>query len=163
MLYSVTIELPFEAAHRLIGHSGKCKNLHGHSYRAVIVVEAIGLDNLGMVVDFGDIKSTIGAWIDNNWDHNILLQTSDPLYNLYFEQGDISPKITQQQITRSDEIFQSKEPYDFSKPPTAEVIATELMEVATMLLKKKTKLGQIASITIHETARCCATVKEDHK
>ena len=29
----------FEAAHRLPGHPGKCRELHGHSYRLVVTVD----------------------------------------------------------------------------------------------------------------------------
>jgi 6-pyruvoyltetrahydropterin/6-carboxytetrahydropterin synthase len=66
----------FDAAHRLPFHKGKCFNLHGHRYEATI--ELVGTpDDNGLVMDYGDIKKTIGAWIDENLDHATLVSTDD--------------------------------------------------------------------------------------
>ena len=45
----------FEAAHRLPRHPGKCRELHGHSYRLVVAVERPVDPDSGMVIDFGDL------------------------------------------------------------------------------------------------------------
>ena len=50
--------IDFCYGHRIPGHSGKCKNLHGHNARVEIVCEG-PLDELGMVVDFAEIKSRL--------------------------------------------------------------------------------------------------------
>jgi len=109
----------------------------------------------GMVVDFGELKRTLGVWIDSNWDHNILLQIKDPLNALYFSSGDTS--IKQSQMELSEGIFKGKEPYTFTQPPTAEVLSKELIEIATTILRKVDEESIIGSVTIFETAKCSAT------
>ena len=72
--------IEFDAAHRVKNHESKCRHLHGHRYsvQASFVVEnQDGLDKLGRVIDFGVIKEKLGAWIDDNWDHNTILFNQD--------------------------------------------------------------------------------------
>ena len=67
------------AGHRVYGHSGKCQHLHGHSYIIHFYCEAETLDSLGMVVDFGIIKSTLCQWLEDNYDHRMLIWENDPI------------------------------------------------------------------------------------
>ena len=77
---TVTKEFHFEAAHRLMGYQGKCVNLHGHSYKLFVTIEG-GVDNENiMVVDFTEVKKCIGGYIDDVWDHTLILNSLDPLY-----------------------------------------------------------------------------------
>jgi 6-pyruvoyltetrahydropterin/6-carboxytetrahydropterin synthase len=78
-MFKVTKELYFCYGHRLLNYAGKCRNLHGHNGKAVVTLEAPGLDELGMVVDFTLIKQVIGAWIDETLDHKMLLHRDDPV------------------------------------------------------------------------------------
>jgi 6-pyruvoyltetrahydropterin/6-carboxytetrahydropterin synthase len=78
-MFRVSREIDFCYGHRLLNHGGKCRHLHGHSARAVVTLEAAALDHRGMVLDFADIKRTIGNWIDERLDHRMILQRSDPL------------------------------------------------------------------------------------
>ena len=78
-MFRVTKEIHFCYGHRLINYDGKCRNLHGHNGKAVITLEAAGLDRLGMVVDFSEIKRVIGRWIDDTLDHTLLLHQDDPV------------------------------------------------------------------------------------
>jgi 6-pyruvoyltetrahydropterin/6-carboxytetrahydropterin synthase len=55
-VFELTVEIPFSAAHRICGHPGPCAQLHGHNYKAVITVAGEGLDELGMLVDFGELR-----------------------------------------------------------------------------------------------------------
>ena len=77
-MYRVTREIHFCYGHRLLNYDGKCKHLHGHNGRAVITLEALRLDALGMVMDFSRLKQVIGAWIDETLDHKMLLHRDDP-------------------------------------------------------------------------------------
>jgi 6-pyruvoyltetrahydropterin/6-carboxytetrahydropterin synthase len=79
MSYSVTKTISFCYGHRLLRYEGKCRHLHGHNGRAEITVRTTQLDPRGMVIDFGDIKKTIGSFIDDHLDHKILLCKDDPL------------------------------------------------------------------------------------
>ena len=77
-MFHVTKEIHFCYGHRLLNYAGKCKNLHGHNGKAVVTLEAAGLDALGMVVDFSRIKQLIGVWIDETLDHKMILHRDDP-------------------------------------------------------------------------------------
>ncbi len=62
-MFELTVEMPFSAAHCLPDHPGRCARLHGHSYRALIMVAGERLNAQGMVVDFGDLKELCGRVI----------------------------------------------------------------------------------------------------
>jgi 6-pyruvoyltetrahydropterin/6-carboxytetrahydropterin synthase len=78
-MFRVTKEIFFCYGHRLLNYAGKCRNLHGHNGKAVITIETAELDQLGMVVDFSELKRAIGSWIDENLDHKLILHRDDPL------------------------------------------------------------------------------------
>lgn len=54
--FEVMIERNFSSAHQLRGYKGKCENLHGHNYRVEIYARGSELDNIGLLVDFGELK-----------------------------------------------------------------------------------------------------------
>lgn len=58
-------EFTFEASHVLPHHKGKCANLHGHSWKLTVYVRGPVDTETGMVVDYGDIKSSIQPIIDD--------------------------------------------------------------------------------------------------
>ncbi len=70
-MITCTRRIEFDAAHRIINHESKCKMLHGHRYALEASFAAENLDNLGRVIDFGEIRQLLGDWIDNNLDHNL--------------------------------------------------------------------------------------------
>ena len=75
----VTKEFTFEAAHALDGYSGKCKDIHGHSYHLRITVIGEPNNNVqdpdcGMVIDFSDIKDIVKTKILKNFDHRLVLR-----------------------------------------------------------------------------------------
>jgi 6-pyruvoyltetrahydropterin/6-carboxytetrahydropterin synthase len=78
-MYRVTRQIDFCYGHRLLNYDGKCRYLHGHNGRAVIVIEAADLDPRGMVLDFSDIKRVVSRWIDETLDHRMILHRDDPL------------------------------------------------------------------------------------
>ncbi|MEC7567143.1 MAG: 6-carboxytetrahydropterin synthase [Planctomycetota bacterium] len=78
-MFYVTREIDFCYGHRLLNYDGKCRYLHGHNGRAVIKIEAEHLDDRGMVVDFKDVKTVVAGWIDENLDHRMLLNRTDPV------------------------------------------------------------------------------------
>ncbi|RIV17523.1 6-carboxytetrahydropterin synthase [Alicyclobacillaceae bacterium I2511] len=74
----------FDAAHQLLGHSGKCANLHGHTYTLEVVLEGepMGADHPseeGFVLDFGDLKRTVQEVIANPLDHAFLAMGNEPV------------------------------------------------------------------------------------
>jgi 6-pyruvoyltetrahydropterin/6-carboxytetrahydropterin synthase len=56
MPYELMVEGSFDAAHQLIGHSGPCEKLHGHTWKVQAFVNGGKLNKLGMVRDFKEIK-----------------------------------------------------------------------------------------------------------
>lgn len=79
MTITITKQLGFDAAHRLLNHEGKCRNLHGHRYELALTVAGPKLDEVGRVVDFGVIKSVVGGWIDHHLDHGFISHAEDPI------------------------------------------------------------------------------------
>ena len=78
-MFRVTREIHFCYGHRLLQYEGKCRHLHGHNGKAVIVLQGDRLDERGMVMDFSDVKRTVGGWIDATLDHTMLLNKDDPV------------------------------------------------------------------------------------
>jgi 6-pyruvoyltetrahydropterin/6-carboxytetrahydropterin synthase len=87
-MFEVSKEIRFCYGHRLLNYEGKCRYLHGHNGRAVITLAAPSLDALGMVMDFSQIKRVVGAWIDANLDHRMILHKDDPVLPVLKEQGE---------------------------------------------------------------------------
>lgn len=68
--------LTLDAGHRVPGHQGQCRNLHGHTY--TIEVEVAGpVPRDGMVIDFGVVKAVMVAELHDPWDHAFLLWRQD--------------------------------------------------------------------------------------
>ncbi|HYX41669.1 MAG TPA: 6-carboxytetrahydropterin synthase QueD [Pyrinomonadaceae bacterium] len=55
--FEVMIERNFSSAHQLRGYRGKCENLHGHNYKIEIYARGRELNNIGLLVDFVDLKT----------------------------------------------------------------------------------------------------------
>jgi 6-pyruvoyltetrahydropterin/6-carboxytetrahydropterin synthase len=55
-MYELMIESQFSAAHQLRGYKGKCEELHGHNWRVQVTVSSDKLNDIGMAMDFHDLK-----------------------------------------------------------------------------------------------------------
>jgi 6-pyruvoyltetrahydropterin/6-carboxytetrahydropterin synthase len=77
--HSITVEHNFETAHRLPHLPGKCRSLHGHSWRVAVTVNAPTLSGSRTVVEFGRFKKLMRGWIDEHLDHGTMLGLDDPL------------------------------------------------------------------------------------
>ena len=66
--FEVMIERNFSSAHQLRGYKGKCENLHGHNYRIEIFARGRELDNIGLLVDFVELKAAADEVV-NYLDH----------------------------------------------------------------------------------------------
>ncbi|MCA9117572.1 MAG: 6-carboxytetrahydropterin synthase, partial [Planctomycetaceae bacterium] len=87
-MFRVSQEIEFCYGHRLLNYSGKCRHLHGHNGRAVIVLEGEELDERGMLVDFSEIKDSLRTWIDETLDHRMILCDRDPALPFLRELGE---------------------------------------------------------------------------
>jgi 6-pyruvoyltetrahydropterin/6-carboxytetrahydropterin synthase len=70
-MFEVTIEETFAAGHALRNYKGKCENVHGHNYRCQVTVEGAALDNIGLLVDFVELKRVVHGVLDR-MDHQWL-------------------------------------------------------------------------------------------
>ena len=58
-MYILTVEDSFSSAHQLRGYQGKCENIHGHNWRVVLSVRGSNLNDIGLLVDFKDLKNIL--------------------------------------------------------------------------------------------------------
>jgi len=86
---SISVRHNFEAGHRLPHQPGKCTSLHGHSFWCKVTVSAPELDDRGMVVEYASFKAGLRNWIDQTWDHGLILGDGDPLCDLLMPYGKV--------------------------------------------------------------------------
>ncbi len=114
--------------------------LHGHRYALEATFMSKKLDNLGRVIDFGVIKEVLGAWIDDNLDHNTILSINDK------KLGDKISSETGQKI------------YYIQENPTAENIAQHIFyEICPKIFAKKAV--KCVAIKLYETPNCYSNVE----
>ena len=126
--------------HRVVGHESKCRNLHGHNYRITFICEAATLDDMGRVVDFGVIKSTLCQWLEDVWDHKFLIWEKDPWVNACLELDAESFVLV---------------PFN----PTAENMAMFLLaQIGPYLLSGKGV--ELVRVVVEETRKCSAVAEQ---
>ena len=74
-MYELKVVTRFAAAHRLTMVGTKCENLHGHNWKIEVVLTGEKLDEAGVVMDFGDIKTRLREII-GRLDHQYLNELS---------------------------------------------------------------------------------------
>ena len=132
--YKVSKGIHFCYGHRLLEYNGMCRYLHGHNAYLEIDISSNRLDQLGMVVDFNEIKDKAKNWIDQHVDHKMLLCDGDPIIPALKELG---------------------EPYFLmAENPTAE-------NISKMLFREISNLGlKLNEIRLWETPSCYASYSE---
>ena len=132
----------FDAAHVLVGYSGKCANLHGHTYRVEVELDgeisrlSVPRPYRFMVLDFHDVDAVVKPIIEE-LDHALLLGSGEGY----------------------DRIAEALEPFKFKivrihPDPTAEMIALWLdARIEQGLRRLPVKLR---SVTVYETDRAGA-------
>ena len=79
----ITKQFSFETGHALYGYDGKCKNVHGHSYKLSVTVIGSPITDVnnvkfGMVIDFTDLKKIVKEEIVDNFDHATVFNKNTP-------------------------------------------------------------------------------------
>ncbi len=79
----ITKQFNFETGHALFGYDGKCRNVHGHSYKLSVTVIGKPITDtehvkLGMVIDFGDLKKIVKEEIVDQFDHATVFNKNTP-------------------------------------------------------------------------------------
>ena len=70
-MYELMIETTFSSAHQLRGYKDKCENLHGHNWKVQVHVAAERLNEIGIAVDFHDLKRLTNE-VTSSLDHAFL-------------------------------------------------------------------------------------------
>lgn len=141
--------------HRVVGHEGKCRHLHGHNYRITFHAEADNLDSVGRVVDFSVLKETVCEWLEKNWDHKFLA----------WEQDNLIQRLVMVDNGNSED--QDQDRTDFMESlvyvpfnPTAENIGQHLIDhVAPVLLMNSGVV--ITKVVVEETRKCSVIVEKN--
>jgi len=137
----ITKIFTFDSGHRLSNYEGKCKRLHGHTYRLEITVSG-DVDYKGMVMDFGDLKTIFKEHIDSKFDHKLMLK-----------RGDKFNEALASSLPKEDDSICW---VDYN--PTAENIAKDIMEILQKRLSKLTTAADVAKVKLYETPTCFAEI-----
>jgi 6-pyruvoyltetrahydropterin/6-carboxytetrahydropterin synthase len=127
--YQVIKKISFCYGHRLLGHQGKCKNLHGHNATLEIVLQNNQLDPLGMVVDFADVKKIMKNYIDEKIDHKMILFKQDPYIEILKKQNE--PLFVMDQNPTAENL--AKHLFEIAKDHKLPVVEVRLFETETSI------------------------------
>lgn len=75
---TVTKIFRFEMAHAIHGYTGKCSNIHGHSYELHVTVQAkrnhqYFIPSPGFIIDFKELKQIVKNEVLSKLDHMLYL------------------------------------------------------------------------------------------
>jgi len=89
----ITKQFSFETGHALYGYDGKCRNVHGHSYKLHVTVIGTPISDsnnvkYGMVIDFSDLKKIVKSEIVDVFDHATVFNKNTPHVELAKELQD---------------------------------------------------------------------------
>jgi len=140
----VSKKFKWEAAHRIPWYDGKCRHLHGHSYKLEVEFEGEP-DAKGFVIDFNEIKNMVQPLI-NELDHTTIISATD---------------------TELKQVFDEKK-WKYALVPfdtTAENICKYLTSLILEKHRQALKDLKIASIElkVFETDTSCASCKTELK
>jgi len=133
----ITKQFSFETGHALYGYDGKCRNVHGHSYKLSVTVigEPIADSShvkFGMVIDFSDLKKIVKEEIVDVFDHATVFNKNTPHVELARELSDRGHSVLL---------------VDYQ--PTSEMMVIDFAEKIKQRLPKQT---QLFSLRLQETA-----------
>lgn len=169
-MYQIAKDLTIEMGHRLQNHTGKCRNLHGHSYKIEVTVESEKLHNVGhkegMVEDYYSLKQAL-CLIDSIFDHALVLCIDDPMLSS-LTGGYPGAQEYIKNVKKNHILFHifsgvhSTRIVLLKKPPTAEVLGKvwleliyfELLSLDPTFEEKYT----LSKIVVKETATSSATI-----
>lgn len=132
-MITCTRRLEFDYGHRVFKHESKCRHLHGHRGVVEVTARAKALDSVGRIIDFSVLKEKIGTWIDENWDHNMVL----------FEKDEEALKAVRW-------VKDGREPFAAPFNPTAENMADYLLRKVCPMVLEGTGIT-IVSVKLWET------------
>ena len=134
----ITKQFNFETAHALYGYDGKCKNIHGHSYKLSVTVIGTPISDstnvkYGMVIDFGDLKKIVASEIVNKFDHATVFNKNTPHIELAkeLEKRDHNVILVDYQPTSEMMLVDFAEKIKNRLPENVELHSLKLQETGT--------------------------------
>ena len=142
----LTRTFTFDAAHRVMNEKAKCFNLHGHTFRIDVTFRYSEKSALGYAIDFKEIKRLAGTWIDEKFDHAILLNPLDEEVIALCEKN--SWRMYLMGLGEKDDVN-----------PSAENIASEVFYCLDYIFKENfDRTIVVENIRLYETASCWVDV-----
>ncbi len=134
----ITKQFSFETGHALYGYDGKCKNVHGHSYKLSVTVIGTPITDhsnvkFGMVIDFGDLKKIVKEEIVDLFDHATVFNQNTPHIELANELKNRGHHVilVNYQPTSENMVFDFAEKIKNRLPNTIELHSLKLQETET--------------------------------
>lgn len=150
-MLTVTRYHDISCGHRVVGHEGACQGLHGHNYRIHFTCTAPEVDAVGRVIDFSVIKARLCMWLEDNWDHRMLLWRDDHIAS--WLQGDFLPNGYFPKAL-AEKVFGSVRLVPMN--PTAENLAHYLLHEVGPTQLAGTGVT-LTAVQVDETRKCSAT------
>lgn len=108
-MYELLVKTHFDAAHALRGYPGKCKALHGHTWKVEVTVTGDRLNEIELLIDFADLKKMVDTVLDR-FDHKYLNEippfdglspTGENLARYLYEEieKELPPEVTLKQVS----------------------------------------------------------------
>ena len=134
----ITKEFSFETGHALYGYDGKCKNVHGHSYKLSVTVIGVPISDrsnvkFGMVIDFSDLKKIVKEEIVDQFDHATVFNQTTPHIELANELIDRGHHVilVDYQPTSENMVIDFAQKIKSRLPKTIELHSLKLQETDT--------------------------------
>jgi len=134
----ITKEFSFETGHALYGYDGKCKNVHGHSYKLSVTVIGVPISDrnnvkFGMVIDFSDLKKIVKEEIVDHFDHATVFNQTTPHIELANELIDRGHHVilVDYQPTSENMVIDFAQKIKSRLPKTIELHSLKLQETDT--------------------------------
>ncbi|WP_299527490.1 6-carboxytetrahydropterin synthase [uncultured Lutibacter sp.] len=134
----ITKQFHFETGHALYGYDGKCKNVHGHSYKLFVTVIGTPISDstnvkFGMVIDFGDLKKIVASEIVDKFDHSTVFNKNTPHIELAneLEKRGHSVILVDYQPTSEMMLIDFAEKLNKKLPKTIKLHSLKLQETGT--------------------------------
>lgn len=134
----ITKQFSFETGHALYGYDGKCKNVHGHSYKLSVTVIGTPITDTsnvkyGMVIDFTDLKKIVKSEIVDKFDHATVFNKNTPHIELAreLESRDHNVILVEYQPTSENMVIDFADKIMTQLPPQIKLFSLKLQETDT--------------------------------
>jgi 6-pyruvoyltetrahydropterin/6-carboxytetrahydropterin synthase len=134
----ITKQFSFETGHALYGYDGKCKNVHGHSYKLSVTVIGTpiadrGNVKFGMVIDFSDLKKIVKEEIVDLFDHATVFNETTPHIELAneFKSRGHNVILVDYQPTSENMVIDFAEKIKNRLPNSVQLVSLKLQETET--------------------------------